>query len=599
MPPPISPQSRRAQAQADPHKQPILFRLLSYFRRQQHPVVWDNDSPEESRTTEMQQDWWRRQFRIAGNRLERYRIFEEMDGNGLVTSLLDLIAEESTQVDHEKGKAVWIDSPSPAMIRAGNECLHNIMAEDRIGAVTRGMCKKGDDFRRNIYKTGAGVLGWQYAPTDKVHRVEDKYGRLVGFKQDGVQYRGKKRNTSWPWDYVHFRLLGKDEDTGYGTSYLDALFNPWRKLTLASDAVLMYRLRRAPDRNAVFVDVGNMDEAEAMDYVNQWKKVFRKQEYIDPASPNYRKQYNPLTPVEDIFLPVRGDASNSRVDTLTGASNAGEIFDLEFFRDEFFGAARVPKAYMGFEGDINAKATLLQQDVRFARTIKKIRRQQLYGLRQTLDIHYTLLSGDKGEYDFSKEGKNYLVMMSPVSYLDEYERLELVQLRAEIIGATAGFAQVLGIDPKVWATYILMNYAKLPEDVVLKLLRKSETPTAGTPMELDAMQGTPAAESIKRLRLDRKTAASLTEGFGTSGYYDLSEAEQKKVGEAIHRSPRLRRIIGNFAEYCEDDAPIRQMDPSLLPPTVNGIVFEDEVTEGQEARELHEDLKALGALQEG
>jgi hypothetical protein len=585
--------NRRAQALADPHAVPWFWRLLGLYRRQSHPATWDMDQPEDSKTTEMMQEWWRRQFKIAGNRLERYRIFEEMDGNGLITGLLDLLSEESAQVDHEKGKAIWIEAKSEKMKRAGMECLRNVMAEDRIGPVTRGFCKKGDDFRRNIYKTGAGVLGWQYAPTDKVHRVEDKYGRLIGFRQDGVQFRAKKRTTSWPWDYIHFRLLGKDEDTGYGTSYLDALFSPWRKLTLAGDAVLMYRMRRAPDRNLILVDIGNMEEGEAMDYVNNFKKVFRHMEYVDPASPNYRKQYNPLTPMEDIFLPMRGEENQTRVESLSGAANSNEIFDLEFFRDEFFGAARVPKAYMGFEGDINAKATLLQQDVRFARTIKRLRKTQLYGMRQLLDLHYTLISDTDGTYDFSRPDNQYLIGMSPVSYLDEYERLELVQLRAEIIGATANFGQMLGLDPKVWATYILMNYAKLPENVVMQLLRKSDAPAAGSMQALAGLNGTPAGEAVERLGLNPKQAASLTEGFGTAGYYSLTESEKQKINEAVHSSPRLRKLIGDLAEYHIDDLAERQTDPSVLPPTVMGEAIEDSVEDNAAAKELREDLADL------
>lgn len=588
---------------AEPHKAPWFWRLLGVFGRQTHPVQWDRDHADQAHASEVAQEWWKRQFRIAQTRLERYRIFEEMDGSTLVPSMLDLIAEEVTQIDYEKGKAVWIESPSDQMVKAGEEALRNCMIEDRITPLTRRMCKFGDDFRRNIYRSGKGILGWQFAPADKVHRVEDKYGRLVGFRQDGVNFRAKKRTTSWPWDYIHFRLLGKDEDTGYGTSVLDAMFSPWRQLTLATDAVLMYRMRRAPDRNLILVDVGNMEEAEAMDYVNQFKKSFRKTEYIDPASPQYRKQYNPLTPMEDIFLPMRGDENATRVENLSGSSNSDQIFDLEFFRDQFFGSAKIPKAYMGFEGDINAKATLMQQDVRFARTCKRIRRSLLYGMRQLLDVHYTLLSDGEngGKFDFSKAGQQYLIQMSPISYLDEFERLELVQLRAEIIGATAGFAQVLGIDPKVWATYILMNYAKLPEEVVLKLLRKSEAPEMPQDPEqaLNQIQGTPAAESVRRLGLDPRKVKVLMEGFGTSGYYQLNETEKATIDKAVHTSPRLRKIIGDIHEYHLDDLAALQTDASLLPPTSLNEVIEDTVDEKKEVIELNEDLAALTKPKDG
>ena len=289
--------------------------------------------------------------------------------SALVSGILDVYAEESTQRDYDRGRSVWIESKSNGIVKAGEECLRNVGMEDRVAYITRRMGKLGDAFQRLIYQTGKGVLAWRQAPATKVHRVEDKFARLTGFREDGQKYRGKKRTTSWPWDYIHFRLLGKYEEAGYGTSLLESMFRPWRQMTLAEDSVLMYRMRRAPDRNLVLVDVGNMEEHEAIQYLNSWRKRFRKWEFVDPASPNYKKQYNPLTPTEDVFVAMRRD-NTTRIESLSGAGNMGELYDLEHFRNKFFGSAKVPKAYFGFEGDINAKATLLQQDVRFARSCK-------------------------------------------------------------------------------------------------------------------------------------------------------------------------------------------------------------------------------------
>jgi hypothetical protein len=581
----------------NPHEIGWFWRLLGLHARQSHSVQLDMDHREDFKAQEMAQEWWKRQFKIAGTRAERYRIFEEMDSNGLISSVLDLYSEETTQPDYDRGRSVWIESASEDMRKAGEECLRNIMIEDRLPALVRRMCKYGDGFQRLIYQGSKGVLGWQYCPTDKVHRVEDKYGRVVGFRQDGVKYRANSRTVSWPWDYVHFRLLGKDEDSGYGTALLDSAFSPWRALTLAEDSVLMYRMRRAPDRNLILVDVGNMEEGEAMDYTNQFKKIFRKNEFIDPASPQYRKQYNPLTPMEDIFLPMRGDQNATRVESLSGAGNANEIFDLEYLRDKFFGSVRIPKAYMGFEGDINAKATLTQQDVRFARGCKRVQKAAIYGVRQVCDMHYTLLNNGNDKYDFSRDGMQYLVKMSPISFLDEFERLELIQMRLAVIEAMSQLGAVLKLDPKVWTAYILVNYAKLPEAVVLRLMRKAPESTADAAQEMTAM------EALRDMRLGRpvtderkeKAYAQLNEGYGTAGYYNISAKEQKLVAEAIHASPRLRQIVGTMAEVHIDDLAAQQTDPSMLPPTFLGEAINDGIDESDDVKQLNEDMRALKA----
>lgn len=574
---------------------------MNRFGRVQHPISLDDEGGDQDPGSA--QSWWERTFTLAGERRERYRIFEEMDTFGLISAILDVYSEETTQPDYDKGQSIWIESKSSNILTAGAECLRNIQAEDRAAPIARRIIKYGDGFQRLIYQTGKGVLGWKYAHASKCFRLEDKYGRLIGFREDGKTFRQKKRPVSWPWDYVHFRLLGRDEESGYGSALLENLFRPWRQLTLAEDAVLTYRLRRAPERNLIMIDVGSMEEHEALEYVNGWRKRFRKRELVDPASPDYKKQYNPLSPTEDIFIPVRGQDQSTRIESLTAAAGASEVYDLDYFRDKFFGSAKVPKAYFGFEGEINAKATLMQQDVRFARTAKRLRKALVYGFRTVLDIHYTLLPTDPENTDFDlDEARNqYIVQMSPIAYLDEFERLELIQLRYQVVDSMANLAQTMQIDPKVWAMYILLNYAKIPEELVQKLIVHKPAEEPGTPGGLES-DGLSQRERKKLLEDYGPEMLNQVVGpIGTQGYYaDLSNDEVKALNEAIHRSPKLRKVLGDITEYAleEDiiqDRSIRQTDPSLLPPTTEGtvVILGSDYDDDPEAKVLKEDMDAL------
>jgi hypothetical protein len=566
-----------------PHDQPWFSKLLGLFGRQERakPVIDDGWIDTE--------EWARQQnissmMRLSADRTRRYEIFDEMDNFGLVQAVLTAYAEETTQIDYDKGKSVWLESRNDKMISAGEDCLHNLQIEDKITGIARRVSKYGDAFQRLMYATNKGVLGWRFAPTHRVERVEDKYGRLLGFKQTGIKYRNGERAVSWAWDYIHFRMLGKDEESGYGTGFCSAMFRPWRQMTLTQDASLMFRLRRAPDRNLVLVNVGNMEEHEAMEFVNKWRKKFRKTEHIDPASPAYQKQYNPLTPLEDIFLPFR-EGQESRVETLSGGGSPDELYDLNFFRDEFFGAVGAPKAYFGFEGDINAKATLQQQDVRWARACKRLRKSLIYGLRQGLDIHFTLLGDD---YNISDPANAYTVQMSPISYLDEFERLELMQLRYQIVDSMSRLAQDMQLDARVWSTYVLLNYAKLPEDLVMKLIssvpKPGQAPAAGAGVFASVQD-----DELRGQILD-------SDGDGMRGIYDLSEAERVAVAKCIHNSPGLRKIIGDIRMFHNDDileVAQTQTDSSLLPPRVHGQLLTDSHDEDEETRQLREDLNQL------
>jgi hypothetical protein len=364
---------------------------------------------------------------------------------------------------------------------------------------------------------------------------------------------------------------------------------------MAEDSILMYRLRRAPDRNLILVDVGNMEESEAQQFLNTWRKKFRKYEFVDPASPNYKKQYNPLTPLEDIFVAMRRDNS-TRIETLSGSGNVGELYDLDYFRNKFFGTAKVPKAYFGFEGEINAKATLTQQDIRFARTIKRLQRADIYGLRQVLEFHYSLLptNPEDTSFDFSKPEHAFMVQMPPISYLDEWERLELVELRYRIVDAMSRLAMEFKLDPKVWAIYVLINYAKLPEELVQKLIAKTpSSPNGGGGAGFESLP--PRLKTLIN-NTDKKTRALIMEDMTPTGYYSISESEQRMIAEAVHTSPALRKIIGDIAYFHEGDVEaeaLQQVDPSVLPVTVKGEVLEDTYEDDEEAKLLKEDMAAL------
>jgi len=591
------PESQFGPAQSQPHQVGWFWRLFGLYNKQHHPIPAEFDEPDELLSTGRIYEWWQKQFSISSDRRERYRIFEEMDTFDLIMAILDVYSEETTQPDYDRGQSVWIESKSANMVKAGMECLRNVQAEDRITAITRRMLKYGDAFRRLIYQTGKGVLGWKHASTASVHRVEDKFSRLIGFREDGKTFRHKKRPISWPWDYLHYRLLGKYEETGYGTSFCENLFRPWRQLTLGEDALLMYRLRRAPDRNMVFVDVGNMEDHDAMEYLNAWRKRFRKHEFIDPSSPEYKKQYNPLTPIEDVFMPTR-EGNNSRVDNLAGSANMGEIYDIDHYRRKFFGAAKVPQAYFGFEGDINAKATLMQQDVRFARTCKRIRKSQLYAFRQLLDVHYTLLPNTPGDmsYDFTQQGNEYLVQMSPISYLDEWERIELVQLRYQLVDSMANLSQSLQIDAKTWAVYVLVNFAKLPEDLVTKLIKQTpKGPPGGEGGEEGGEFESGITAKQRANILDKHgpdVLRQVTEGMDMNAW-EPSKKEVKIMSEALHQSPMLRKVLGDITEVSMEDMVDIQTDPSVLPPTTGGKIIVDTVGNDKAAKQLEEDVAAL------
>lgn len=575
----------------DPHERGWFYDILDLFGLRTHPQAEDRESDDQ---TPYADAWWASQFTLGTDRRKRYEIFEEMDTFDLIQASMDVYAEEVTQVDNDRERTVWVESKDPKFVNAANDFFTNVMMEDQAFALARRTALLGDSIRRLVYQTGKGILSWQFVHPRDVDRVKDKYNRLIGFRQAGMIFRPPiDYPTSWPWDYVHFRVLGKDDNSDYGSSFAAPMHRPWRLLTLYEDSGIRFVLKRSGAQNVFFVDVGNEDEDDAIEHVKSFAGRFSQKEYVDPSSPAYKRSANPWSPVGDVFIPVRpGDAQSSRVEPLVSSATFGDKDLLDHYRNKFFAASRIPKSYMGWEGDVNAKATLAQQDVRFARGLKRLRRTLIYGTRNALDIHYALLNqpGEERQFDLSKS--EYEVKMPAISYLDEYERLELAQVRAGIVEQLAGLGQSLALNGKVWAAYVLVNFARLPEKIVTRLLAKAD---AASPPKGPGGLGGQFGEEEK------------DDGSWSQGYGDISAAERRAIDDAIAQSPLLGGKLLEFAGYLREpdgsDVARRQTDPSLLPPIGpdgRAIALHDSVTENDERGKLVEHVRKLSRpLNEG
>lgn len=547
------------------HRVSWFQRLLGIQDLPRHSLAAEFDadleeagSQSDAAAIKAQQDWWRGLFNLTAERTGRYNLYREMDSFDLLSSILDLYAEEASQPDYDTKRVVWVESNNVQIKAAAMDCLTRLRVDDSAFPIIRDMCKFGDRFQRLLYQGGQGVLSWTpIIKPETVTRIEDRLRRLIGFTEENKKYRGAlKREVSWPWDYVHFRLLGRDDATGYGTSILQNLYRPARQLLLSEDAALMTRLRRGVDRNLFLVDVGDLDETEAAAWVNRWRKAMRKHEYLDPLSPRYVKSYNPLNPLEDMFVPFRGSDDASRVETLASTGQGiDEIFDLDYFRKKLFGSARVLPAALGFEGDLNGKSTLAQQDVRFARTAKKVQRYFIQGVRTMIDTNLVLLSDETEKYNPFVVNNGYVVQMAPISYLDELDRLELIKLRHEIVQSVGTLASDMNLDPKVWAMHLLLTFAKLPEELVLKLVAKTTIPEPAAALAAEAL--------AKRVGPERAQQILDVAGDSKKGFYSISEAEQLEMAKLVHTHPGIRKLLGGFAETALDDAWRIQGDPSV------------------------------------
>ena len=343
------------------------------------------------------------------NRVERYQQYEVMDSDPEVNAALDILAEFCTQ-KLKDGKTPfsvqWRHKATNSEIRILAEYLQQWCKlqkfDVRIFRVMRNVFKYGDVF----FIRDPETQKWNYVDPTKVTKiiVNESNGKepeqyiikdlapnfvdlvatqitpnITTNQSNGavitasayIGAGGQSRGSSGPYSQsnmgsrfglgetehainaehvVHLSLSeGLDTNYPFGNSLLENIFKVYKQKELLEDAILIYRIQRAPERRVFHIDVGNMPGHMAMAFVERVKNEIHQrripsqsgggQNVIDSA-------YNPLSINEDYFFPQTAEGRGSKVETLPGGTNLGEIDDLKYFTNKLFRGLRIPSSYL-------------------------------------------------------------------------------------------------------------------------------------------------------------------------------------------------------------------------------------------------------------
>ncbi len=473
-------------------------------------MVGEPDPLSDISTVNRVYDYYRKYTHLNPDRLSLYDDYDEMDQMTLLASALDLYAEDATQVDHDKGIALWIESENEEIKKELGKMLDRVQIEEDITAIARGIAKYGDDFEATMYNEKHGVFGVTFLEPKIVWKHEDRNRVLEGWSV-GAAKKVDEKPQFQAWDIVHGLRKGRRRNEMYGDSILLPARLVYKILKLMEEQMTMYRLSMHPDRLIFYVDVGAASPDEARTILDNWRKAMLKKQFFNPKTGQYQQEYNPWALDNNIYWATRPN-SESRIEKFQGSANVGEIFDVEYFRDLIFSAIRVPKAFLGFEGDINAKATLSQQDIRFSRGVKGLQRAVRMMVHRLGQVHLSLRQINP------RDRKHFFkTKMTPVSYLDEAQRSDLYQLRFELVDRmsrlSADFEDTL--DKTKWLAYILVDIAGFSKELVAKLI------TDG--------------------------------GDEFQGDDEPTETEKRAIGTAIKSSPAANDLINRLTELAREE----------------------------------------------
>lgn len=357
---------------------------------------------------------------FQGSRLQLFRDYDMMDNDPIISSVMDIYADESTVKD-EFGQILSIRSKNQQI----QDILHNLFydilnVEFNLWPWIRNMVKYGDFFLFLDIDEKYGVVNVIPLSIYETIRIEGQDPGnpfSVKFKIEN-DFLGLDKKDFDNYEIAHFRLLSDTNFLPYGKSMIEGGRRIWKQLQLMEDAMLIHRIMRAPDKRKVLVDIGNIPPAEIDTYMGRIIDRMKKTPLVDPKTGDYNLRYNMMNITEDFYLPVRGKDSGTDITNLPGLQfNA--IEDIEYLRNKLMAAFKVPKSFLGYEEDNSGKASLAAQDVRFARTIERIQRIIVSELTKIAIIHlYVQGYTDEELIDFELE-------MSSPSVIFEQEKLNL------------------------------------------------------------------------------------------------------------------------------------------------------------------------------
>lgn len=449
------------------------------------------------------------------NRLQRYMQYEQMDQDSEISAALDIIAEYATQkndVTETPFEIKYTETPGEIESEILTETLTQWVQLNKLNMraykIFRNTVKYGDQFfirdpqtyelywvdpanvekvvvnetagkkiqtyfiknlapnfgemaitdpsplKNRPYATGSGFTGTM-TPTD-VANSGGGANYITGSGTDaGIPVKAKH--------VVHISLTeGMDMAWPFGISILEPIYKVFKQKELLEDSIIIYRVHRAPERRVFFIDIGNMPAHRAKQYIEQVKYDVQQkhvpnknalgQGIMDAA-------YNPMSMLEDYFFPQTADGRGSKVETLDGGENLGQIDDLKFWNNKLLRGLKVPSSYLP-TGPDDGTATSQDgkvgvayiQEYMFSTYLERLQRQ----LEESLDHEFKMYLKYKG---IDIDNSDFSIKFNTPMNFNSYRELAIDTERTSLYGSVAD-------DPVLSKRFKLKKYLQLTDDEI-------------------------------------------------------------------------------------------------------------------------------------
>jgi hypothetical protein len=396
-------------------------------------------------------------------RIDLFRDYDSMDSDPILSSALDVYSDETT-ARNEMGNVLKIHHEDDHIKQLLENLFYDILnVEFNLWPWTRNLVKYGDFFLQLEIADKLGIVNVMALSTYEVSRVEafdPENPQRVKFIYAPYQnpsggYGQTPKKEFENYEIAHFRLNSDSNFLPYGKSMIEGARRVWKQLMLMEDAMLIHRVMRAPEKRIFKIDVGNIPPNEVDNYMQKIINSSKKVPFVDERTGDYNLKYNMQNLIEDYYMPVRGNDNGTSIDTLKGLEY-NMIDDINYLKGKLMAALKIPKAFLGYEEDVNGKATLAAQDVRFAKTIERVQRVLISELTKIAIIHlYAQGITDDKLTDFTLE-------LTIPSKIYEQEQVELYTSKVALITQM----QQTKMFSKEWMYEAVMKLAKDEQDTM-------------------------------------------------------------------------------------------------------------------------------------
>jgi hypothetical protein len=460
------------------------------------------------------------------NRVERYNQYEQMDMDSEVNAAMDILAEFSTQPSPETNLPFDIkfkDKPTDSEVKIIKEQLQQWVnlneLNKRIFKIMRNTLKYGDQiFVRDpetfklmwvetskvvkvIVNEAEGKKPEQYIIKDlqpnfqnltvTAHTTSESYmnhpqvgGPSGSYVQSNTPFAGGSRFSHAQNEsvlnaehIVHLSLSeGLDLFWPFGNSVLENVFKVFKQKELLEDAIIIYRVQRAPERRVFKIDVGNMPSHMAMAFVERIKNEISQRRIPTQTGGGQNMMdatYNPLSTNEDFFFPTTAEGRGSSVDILPGGSNLGEITDLRFFTNKLFRGLRIPSSYLPTGTDDSTASvsdgkvgTALIQEWRFNQYCLRLQRMVV----DKLDQEFKMFMRWRG---INIDGQLFDIIFNEPQNFANYRQAEIDAARINTFASLESFPYFA--KRFLMKRYLGMSEQEMSENETMWMEEKGET----------------------------------------------------------------------------------------------------------------------------